>query len=303
MVCPSSPLPPTFTGATGNYPTQIVMPTYAGVAGCVALAVAPTDGGADNGTITVNNVLGAYVLGSDPTRQPPRPRPTPASSCAPTAIAANGALVPNRANNLAALADGTSNTMLVGEQSGWQYVGGTATPGTTLPGKQVDLRSSSLFGAYAGANISGTPAGVGQPAFAGGLALNLTTVRYPINAFSTRLASGANSTSGSYPYVPLLTNNGNDGGPLTGGSNGQPQYGVCPTSGGPSSGGSTPPDNAVPPTYYTGANNPIQSQHPAGALVLMGDGSARMLKNETDEITLKRYACRDDRLVISDTVN
>ena len=53
----------------------------------------------------------------------------------------------------------------------------------------------------------------------------------------------------------------------------------------------------------TGRNNPINSQHPGGALVLMGDGSAKMLKNETDMVMLKRYAVRDDRLVISDTVN
>ena len=38
-------------------------------------------------------------------------------------------------------------------------------------------------------------------------------------------------------------------------------------------------------------------------MVLMGDGSVKMLKNETDLVVLKRYACRDDRLVITDQVN
>ena len=68
--------------------------------------------------------------------------------------------------------------------------------------------------------------------------------------------------------------------------------GICPTAG-------TTPGSLS----YVGVNNPLNSQHPGGALVLLGDGSAKMLKNETDMITLKRYAVRDDRLVISDTVN
>ncbi len=47
----------------------------------------------------------------------------------------------------------------------------------------------------------------------------------------------------------------------------------------------------------------MQSQHPAGAQALMGDGSVKFMKNETDIVMLKRYATRDDRMPISDAVN
>jgi Protein of unknown function (DUF1559) len=275
------------------------MPTYTGIAGC--MAIAPGDGGVDNPATVVNGIAGAYGLGPDPTTGAAKAADSRIQYTQMGYIGGNGSLIPGKANNLAGLADGTSNTMLVGEQSGWQYYGGTQTAGTPLPGKQSDFRASAIFGAYVGANYNGTPPNF-APAGAGGAtnvqvasaALTLTTVRFPINAFTTRLASGANSGGGSYPWIPLLTQTTSD----------TIQYGVCGTTGGTA--GSTPPTIASggsSGTACVGANNPIQSQHPAGALVLMGDGSAKMLKNETDIVVLKRYACRDDRLVISDNVN
>jgi hypothetical protein len=184
---------------------------------------------------------------------------------------------------LAGLSDGTSNTMMVAEQSGWQYC---SQQGLGMPGKQVDFRSTALFGAFTGTSASGTPplmvAGTGTVA-----AYGITTVRWPINAFSSRSPQGSNMSSGSYPLIPFL---GTGGTPISGPDS--VVLGIGYTA------GLTPGT-----TSYTGANNPIQSQHPGGALVLMGDGSAKMLKNETDMVTLKRYAVRDDRLVISDTVN
>ncbi len=75
MLCPSSPLTQFYTGVgiaivngnPTNVPTQIVQPTYAGVAGAVAFAGAAPDGGADSSTVTVNGILGAYALGTDNT--------------------------------------------------------------------------------------------------------------------------------------------------------------------------------------------------------------------------------------------
>jgi prepilin-type N-terminal cleavage/methylation domain-containing protein len=302
MVCPSSPLPPTFSGGVvstgtpaGTFPTQIVMPTYAGIAGCVALGTAPLDGGIDNGTTTVNNIVGAYALGPNPTTLGPVTDSRIQYSVSGY-IGANGTLFPGKSIGLAAMADGTSNTMMVGEQSGWQYFAGTTQVGTPLPGKQGDFRASALFGAFAGANYTGTPpmfypAGGSATTQSQAVAFTLTTVRFPINAFSARLAQGLNSAAGSYPWVPLL-------GSLSAADT--PLYGVCATNGGTA--GTTQPIPASG-TAMVGANNPIQSQHPAGALVLMGDGSAKMLKNETDLIVLKRYAQRDDRMVISDSIN
>jgi prepilin-type N-terminal cleavage/methylation domain-containing protein len=287
MLCPSSPLPPTYNGcisATGPILSQIVMPTYAGVAGAVCVAAA-LDGGPDiNGTV-INGVAGNYGLGVDPTTSAAKVADSRIQySATHGLIGANGSLFPGKGVGLAGLSDGTSNTMLVAEQSGWQYAGQL---GLGLPGKQVDFRSTALFGAFTGTNFSGTPPtmtlGTGTVA-----AYSITTVRWPINAFSARSPQGSNATSGSYPLIPFLGVGGssNISAPDT------ILLGIGYTAG-------LTPGVAS----YTGANNPIQSQHPGGALVLMGDGSAKMLKNETDMVTLKRYAVRDDRLVISDAVN
>ena len=44
-----------------------------------------------------------------------------------------------------------------------------------------------------------------------------------------------------------------------------------------------------------GANNPLQSAHPGGCMILLTDASARFLSNTTDLITVKLLATRDDR--------
>ncbi|HEY1603084.1 MAG TPA: DUF1559 domain-containing protein [Pirellulales bacterium] len=286
MLCPSSPLPPTYTGSiVSGFQSQIVMPTYTGVAGAVCLAAVP-DGAGDTTAVTINNIPGVYGLGPDPTTGAAKVTDSRAqiTNCNQGVIGANGSLFPGKGVGLAGLSDGTSNTMLVAEQSGWQYY---ASAGAGLPGKQGDFRSTAVFGAFTGTSCNGTPpnmvVGTGSSTVS---AFGITTVRWPVNAFSSRSPQLTSSTAGSsYPLIPSLSATINDGG----GS--QVPFGVCPTAG------------ISPSVSMTGANNPIQSQHPGGALVLMGDGSAKMLKNETDMITLKRYAVRDDRLVISDTIN
>ena len=64
------------------------------------------------------------------------------------------ALFPGKGVGLAGLSDGTSNTMLVGEQSGWQYY---ASTGVGLPGKQGDFRSTAYSATFTGTNANGTP--------------------------------------------------------------------------------------------------------------------------------------------------
>jgi prepilin-type processing-associated H-X9-DG protein len=48
-----------------------------------------------------------------------------------------------------------------------------------------------------------------------------------------------------------------------------------------------------------GANNPILSAHPGGAIGLFADGSVRFLADSTEILTLKRLATRDDREIAS----
>jgi prepilin-type N-terminal cleavage/methylation domain-containing protein len=310
MICPSSPLTQFFSftyqppGVNNAIPVQIAQPSYAGVAGCVATQVAvPGDGGADVGTVATIPP-GGYALGVDPTtstvKTDSRYQAVTCNGSAPLGImGGNGSLIPGKVIGLAGLTDGTSNTMVVAEQSGWQYIGHAGTAGQQI-GQQTDLRSTGLYGAFLGTNLTGSPPGFGvqtanqaapQNNPAPGTAYCLTTVRYPVNAWSSRIFQGTNATVGSYPYVPYVTNRYDKA--AGGASSGA---GVCGSVG--SNGSAAGPGNSG-----TGANNPINSQHPAGAMVLMGDGSARLFKNETDLVVLKRYSVRDDRLVISDSIN
>lgn len=298
MLCPSSPLPQFYTGLVSGIQTQIVQPTYAGVAGATALAIAPSDGGLDNGTTTVNGILGAYGLGTD--------NSNPTAPVAKTDgryqytnqgyVGGNGSLVPGKAIGLAGLSDGTSNTMVICEQSGWQYYGAVAGNA----GKQGDFRATALFGAFTGANAPGSPGGSTPFAPAGTTtaapntaapptsAYAVTTIRWPVNAFVARISQGLQSAAGSYPYIPVLSGVGFEGT----GSYAPAPFGVCPTNG-----------QTAGTASQTGANSGLFSQHPAGAQAAMGDGSVKFLKNETDIVVLKRYAVRDDRLPITDAVN
>jgi len=49
-----------------------------------------------------------------------------------------------------------------------------------------------------------------------------------------------------------------------------------------------------------GPNNPMNSAHPGGVQILLGDGAARFLSENISLDLLKRLACRDDRQVVSD---
>ena len=86
---------------------------------------------------------------------------------------ANGMLIPNGSVAIDTVRDGTTFTIMVGEQSGWMK------NGTTL----VDSRSSSMAGAFYGANFNTVPAnGNNWDSTSAGnaRAWSITTVRYPI---------------------------------------------------------------------------------------------------------------------------
>jgi len=287
MLCPTSPLQQFFT-SQGNYfgtpaqtniTTQIVQPSYSGIAGCVAL-LATAD---VNDSATASPLYSMGVIPNSTATAPANLKTdtrffygTPGHGV----ISGNGSLVPNKAIGLAALAtDGTSNTMVVAEQSGFQYLVGT-TAGTYA---QVDCRSTALYGAFCGSNATNTPptamaANTGIPA-----AYAITSVRWPVNAFASSKGPTAQIT---YPALPITA---------------QASITTVAASAGGVGGILVSSPNAS--QTATGANNPINSQHPSGAMVLMGDGSCKLLKNETDLQVLKKYACRDDGLPITDAVN
>ena len=84
----------------------------------------------------------------------------------------NGVLGPNQYVAAAAISDGLSNTMAIGEQSDWI---------TDPNGSPVDLRSSNIHGAWIGAGSSGWPQNdTWIPAISGPdpRYLNCTTLRY-----------------------------------------------------------------------------------------------------------------------------
>lgn len=104
-------------------------------------------------------------------------------------VSFNGVLPMNMAVDIAAITDGTSNTIMLGEQSGWVYA---------ASGQALDFRGSAYEGAYMGTDLSGTAGG------GSGDSYNTTTVRYPIGykGFTGSRADGFNVNS--LTAVPLV---------------------------------------------------------------------------------------------------
>jgi len=164
--CPSSPMPVVYRDTTsrtatvnlgGGAPAQLnyQMSNYVGVSG------------------TFTN--GATMSGS----------PTPNTSSGYGLVAFNGVIVPadqpgNRVLRIRDITDGTTNTIMVGEQSDYRRPTG---------GTPVDARASNYLG---GAWSGGQGVSIADPASTNGWTLNLTTVRYAINNRSTTTTGQAN---------------------------------------------------------------------------------------------------------------
>lgn len=150
MVCPSSPVPP----FRRPYSHNIVGPSYVGISG----ATNDSTGFSANSCDRYWTAMQGH-------------------------ISKGGVLVPVNSIKIRDITDGTSNTLLAGEQADF---------GTNAAGETVTLNSRHGF--LCGINENSTSrncsSGSGQPAF------NITTLRYAINSTSTAL-SGVSDISGN----------------------------------------------------------------------------------------------------------
>lgn len=252
MRCPSSPLP-VMTDQTGS----ICLSTYVGIMGGVDIRPGETTiftngnlWGNPTSTRTYYNRAGCLLTTNN------------------AAIVTNSGMLPvaehKGMNNCT---DGTSNTMIVGEQSDWLrsvnrndstkyhgdpgWAGPAAPPWTTATG--TDQRGGFLSGCQIVNRIPEGTTGVGclepavSPWTAPGIIHNVTTVRY-----KPQLKEVMNGTSGSVT------------GPAPG----------C--------------------AEISGLNNPLQAAHPGGLLVAFVDGSVQFISGTTDLAVLLRIAICDD---------
>jgi len=256
MRCPSSPIP-VMADQTGS----ICLPTYVGIAGGtdITLTTAP------NTTLNPNpNLWGVptstriYVnrAGATLSMAPP-------STATAAVITSSGMLPIAQHVGMQGCTDGTSNTMIVGEQSDWlrdvnrqnstKYHGDPGWGGTggPLSGTGTDLRGGWLSGTLCVPAIpdqiwtTATVAPLNQVAWGTPTIFNVTTVRYKPHLKEVLAAGGGAGTAPGCSEV-------------------------------------------------MGPNNPLQAAHPGGLLVAFVDGSVQFISGTTDLAVLLRIAIRDD---------
>jgi prepilin-type N-terminal cleavage/methylation domain-containing protein len=247
MRCPSSPLPLMNT-QTGN----ILNATYTGI--CGGTDIDP------NGTDTAGNPLYPDQMWGIPSTNQTYHNNAPgrllASDCPNDdgVWAASGMLPPCEHMDMAKCSDGTSNTMIVAEQSDW----GRSTDRNNSTKYRLDPGWTGSIGVHRGW-LSGTRA-----------RRNITRTA---NDNNRRTASTFNINTVRYkPDVKTVV-------------------GPSATING---GGGSAPGVAQNRRGGRGANNPIQSPHPGGVLVAMVDGSVQFVSGTTDLGVFLRLAIRED---------
>ncbi|MCC9607300.1 DUF1559 domain-containing protein [Blastopirellula sp. JC732] len=156
--CPSSPLPEWAENPGG--PVECGTTSYIGVAGAPTSATSVTD-------------------------------PTGQGRCIAAGqgyICSNGTLIPNESIKLASVTDGTTNTIIVAEQSNWTI---------SSTGATIDQRNSSRRGAWIGAYLTGYPGGPNGSAWNTGNAYNISTIRYGVGFRTLASGSGGNHQTGT----------------------------------------------------------------------------------------------------------
>jgi hypothetical protein len=243
MRCPSSPLPVTETQIG-----PIALPSYVGISGGCDIAPNSPDYQGDNRAVglvppfaELGKIIGFFNRRKGVGHVPGG------------IITVSGMLPPCEHIGMRDCFDGTSNTIIVGEQSDWlrdsnpqistRYHGdagwdtggtGPAAPSTTVGGGFISGTVESIRVPMANAGLPGTPPAAYD-------CYNITTVRYRPD------------------YKRVLGTTVHPG---------------C--------------------SEDHGINNPLQSPHPGGLLVVFADGSVQFISGTTDLAVLLRTAIRDD---------
>lgn len=256
MRCPSSPLPVMET-QTG----PVCLPSYVGIAG-----------GCD-----IGNASADYSTGTGPANWAPvstRVYINQQKGSGPNAsiVTSSGMLPPAQHINMAGCTDGTSNTMIVGEQSDWlrdtdrtistkyhgdpgwndgsftaQNTTATAPPNTNLGGGWVSGTEDAAIQLGKAASFTSTSSAPGSE----GLSLTSPgTATTLFNITTVRFKPGLKEVLGATPYAGCAE--------------------------------------------VMGHNNPLQAPHPGGLLVTFVDGSVQFISSTQDFAILLRIAIRDD---------
>jgi len=209
--CPSSPLK-TLTNAGDQGVGQVQNPTtnYVGIAGAA------------------NDPAKRFVFG---------PNPGPGGCCSGGIVSGGGLLYPNSAVKLGAIKDGSSNTMMISEQS--DFIIG---PGGSLNDWRASLPHSAFMGYDDAREPNNFTTGDNR-------AFNVTTIRYAINDTNNKTAGGTGWTDNT---------------------------GVSGIG------------------FNSGNNTPINSTHPGGVNVAMGDASVRFIVDSFPLAIVQSLATRDD---------
>lgn len=245
MRCPSSPLP-VFNRQTGN----TCMATYVGISGGTDIDPQYAYEGANPYNQQWGVPTSPQVYHNNtPGRQLACDGPSDGGIWS-----AAGMLTPCEHQTFAGCSDGTSNTMVVSEQS--DYL------------EDVNLAVSSKYR--------------GDPGWTGNLGVHRgwisgTTARRNITRTRTRNSPRTADTFNltTVRYKPDLKKVIDQASAINGGGNGAPGCAQNRRGG-------------------RGANNPLQSPHPGGVLCAMVDGSVQFVSGTTDLAVLLRLAIRDD---------
>ena len=245
MRCPSSPLP---LFRAQNSTANICNPSYTGISGGTDIATLPAPGatayvqqyGIPTSSRTFTNDQNiAFHTGGNRNGL----------------IASSGMLPPCQHVNIAECTDGTSNTMIVGEQSDWleDIAPAVSTKYHGDGGWRGDSYGGWLMGTGAYTEIPWVSRGnPPTPGNWGSEVLNITTVRYKPDL--KKVINGTVGTASRRRGIEGCAEDSRDG----------------------------------------GINNPLQSPHPGGLLVAMVDGSVQFITGTTDLGVVLRVAIRLD---------
>ncbi len=242
MRCPSSPLP-----IMERPDGPIALPTYVGISGGCDISERSGDYDAEGSFPLLNGPSSARLYVNYSKGFAPHDG----------IMTTSGMLPPCQYTNIASCSDGTSNTIIVGEQSDWL--------------RDADSDNSAKFHGDAGWDTNGT-AGTGPKDGGGFLSGTAVSTRIPrvqppgtapepwgvdcYNVTTVRYRLNAKHVLGTNPHPGCSEDHG--------------------------------------------ANNPLQSAHPGGALVGFVDGSVLPLSEDVDLAVLLRLAIREDGQNVGD---